>query len=262
MKLKLFDTVTPDNFFKVNASIVENELDFSSTVTMINLVDLTEIEKIRSKYETNKPSYTVFITKAIAKALMEYPEVNKRFYKPFWIFPRVFQKFNHVDIAIASEVTDPKLAHVAYIGVIRNVEKMNLDQVQNWLLNFRCTESIEQWQLFSQLITRLPTFLSKFVIRLPVYFPNLWTKYRGGVAMISSPAKYGVDSMVASWSSPIGISFGYVKERVITKDNEIKRVPSFNLTLNFDRRIISGAQGARFIARLTEILEKANYDNL
>lgn len=251
-----YEIIKSDSFFKVNASIVENEIDLSSTVTMMNLIDLTKIEEIRSSSVGLKPSYTVFIAKALAKSLVDFPEMNKRFYKPYGFFPKVFQHFKSVDIAIASEVTDPKLAHVAYIGIMKDVENKSLQEIQQWLLDFRKTEAVEQWKVFSGIILKFPVFLSKIIIRLPVYFPSLWAKYRGGVAIISSPAKYGVDGLVAAWSSPIGVSFGYVKNRVISKNGQIVAVPSFNLTLNFDRRMFSGAQGARFISRISEILEK------
>lgn len=255
-----YEIVRSDSFFKVNASIVENEIDLSSTVTMINLIDLTKIEEIRSSSVGPKPSYTVFVAKALAKSLVDFPEMNKRFYKPYGLFPRVFQEFKNVDMGIASEVTDPKLAHVAYIGIMKDVQSKSLQEIQQWLLDFRKTEAVAQWKIFSGIILKLPLFLSKIIIRLPVYFPSLWAKYRGGVAIISSPAKYGVDGLVAAWSAPIGVSFGYVKDRVVSKNGQIVAVPSFNLTVNFDRRIFSGAQAARFIARISEVLEKAEFN--
>ena len=72
---------------------------------------------------------------------------------------------------------------------------------------------------------------------------------------MSSPAKYGVDALVTSWSWPIGVSFGYVKERPVVRDGKVVAGPTFNLILNFDRRIMAGAQSARFFARIKEYLE-------
>lgn len=260
MVSKQYKQSIPDSFFRVSAAIVEGELDFSSTVTMINEVELSKIEEFRSKQVDQKRfSYTVFLAKAISIALMEFPEVNKRFYKPFGFFPRIFQKFSNVDIGIASELKDPKLAHVAYIGVMTNVEEKSLDEIQTWLLDFRDTKSVEQWKIFSGIVQNFPYFLSKIIIRMPIFFPNLWVKYRGGVCVISSPAKYGVDSIVASWSSPIGVSFGFVKERAIVKEGRVVIAPTFNLTVNFDRRIISGAQGAKFVKKVTDLLENFEF---
>lgn len=249
-----------DKFFRINASIVEYEIDLSSTVTMFNLIDLTKIEVLRKAQGEKKLSYTVFIAKALAIALREYSEINKRFYSPFGILPRKFQIFDTVDIAVASEISDPKFAHIAYIGVMRDVQNKSLSEIQNWLLKFRETESVQQWKLFSNLISNLPFFLANFIIRLPLYFPRLWREYRGGSCIISSPAKYGVDGLVAAWSSPIGVSFGFVKERPVVKEGKITSAPCFNLTINFDRRILSGAQAARFISKVSEVLEKAEFE--
>lgn len=260
MDNKNYDLSYPDSFFRVNSFIVEGEIDLSSTVTMINEVDLSKIEKFRLSHKDNKFGYTVFVAKAVGKALKEFPEVNRRFYRPFLFFPRLFQNFYNVDIAIASEVTDPHMAHVAYIDVLRDVQEKSLLDIQTWLLNFRNTTSVQQWQLYSGIIKKLPYFISKILIKAPTWIPSLWVRYRGGACIISSPAKYGVDSLVASWSSPIGVSFGFAKQRVVFKEGEVKVAPTFNLTLNFDRRIISGAQGARFIARVSEILENFEFD--
>lgn len=257
---KHYQRMIPDPFFRANAAIVEGELNFSTTVTMINEVNLSKIEEFRkNQKQQSRFSYTVFLAKAISIALMEFPEVNKRFYKPFGLLPRIFQKFTNVDIGVASELKDPQLEHVAYIGVLPNVEKKSLEEIQSWLLDFRDTKSVEQWKTFSGIIKGFPYFISKLLIRIPIFFPSLWAKYRGGVCIISSPAKYGVDSIVASWSSPIGVSFGFAKERAVVRNSQIIIAPTFNLTVNFDRRIISGAQGARFVKRVTEILENFEF---
>lgn len=259
MTNKKYNLSIPDSFFRVSSALIEDELDLSSTVTMINEIDLTLIESYRRNNINMKFSYTVFVAKAVAKALIEYPEVNKRFYRPFMFFPRVFQNFKNVDIAIASELTDPKMAHVAYLDVMRDVQDKSLEQIQKWLFDFRNTTQVQQWKAFSGIIKGLPYIIAKTLIKAPNWVPSLWTRYRGGACMISSPAKYGVDSLVACWMSPVGVSFGYVKQRAIVKNGEIKMAPTFNLTINFDRRIISGAQAARFISRVSQILENCEF---
>lgn len=260
MKNKKYHLSYPDSFFRVNSSIVETEIDLSSTVTMINEVDLSKIEQFRSVSKESKFSYTVFVAKAIGKALNEFPEINRRFYRPFFFFPRIFQRFSNVDIAIASEITDPKMAHVAYIDVLRDVQSKSLLEIQDWLLNFRNTSSVQQWKSFSGIIEKLPYFMAKVIIKMPTWIPSLWVRYRGGACTISSPSKYGVDSLVACWASPIGVSFGFVKKRVVFKNGQTEAVPTFNLTLNLDRRMISGAQGAKFMSRVCQILENFEFE--
>src|SRR5206468_3362367 len=86
---------------------------------------------------------------------------------------------------------------------------------------------------------------------------SLWVKWRGGAVLVSSPAKYGVDVVVGSWSHPLGVSFGLVKPRPVVRDGAVVARTTFTLTLNFDRRVMAGAQAARFFRRVVERLERA-----
>ena len=92
----------------------------------------------------------------------------------------------------------------------------------------------------------MPGPLARFIFRLPYRFPKLWVKWRGGAAMVSSPAKYGVDGIVGSWTAPLGVSFGFVRDRPIVRDGEVVAAPTMNLVLNFDRTVMAGAQASKF----------------
>jgi pyruvate/2-oxoglutarate dehydrogenase complex dihydrolipoamide acyltransferase (E2) component len=252
-----YTTRKTDPFFYGNHSIVEYEIDFSSSVTFVNLVDLTRIELVRAAVTDGpRPTYTAFIAKAVARAIEEFPFVNRRFYRPFGLFPRRFQTFDTVDIAVASETHIPNLEYVAFIDIVRSAEKQSLADISRWLHNLRThTDDIPQWREFRAVMTRFPRPVARWLIRLPVFFPRLWQRYRGGAVLISSPAKYGVDTVIAAWTAPVGISYGLVKERAFVEGGAISARPSFHLTLNFDRRLMAGAAAARFFHRLVEILE-------
>lgn len=246
-----------DSLFYGNYSVVEGEINYSNTVTFINEVDLSSIEAIRRSYPKGmRPTYTVFIAKAIAMALNEHKYANRRFFRPFGFLKHKFQIFNTVDIAIASETRIPGAEYIAFFDVIRGVENLSIGSISKWLTEFReNTEENTQWKLYKKMMTQVPGWLGKFLIRLPVYIPSLWQKYRGGAVMISSPAKYGVDGVVACWPTPIGISFGMVKDRVIVKNGEMKVCPTCMITFNFDRRLMAGAPAARVLNRFVELLE-------
>ena len=78
--------------------------------------------------------------------------------------------------------------------------------------------------------------------------------------MISSPAKYGVDMMVANWPWPIGYSFGLVKDRVIAVEGSPLVRPTMVLTMSFDRRLMGGAPAARFFRAVCGHIEHAERD--
>ena len=99
-----------------------------------------------------------------------------------------------------------------------------------------------------------PLGLGGFIAKLPLYFPKMWSKYRGGAAMISSPAKYGVDGVVAAWTHPIAFSFGLAQKKAMVKNDQVVAVQAFTFVMNWDRRVMAGAQAARFFARITELL--------
>jgi hypothetical protein len=172
------------------------------------------------------------------------------------IFPRRMQNFANVDVAIAFEANVPNVEYIAFIDVIRKVESKGLAEILSWLQDQSSQKSLNrQWLQFSGIMTRIPKFIGKFLIAMPMYSPKMWTKYRGGSVLISSPAKYGVDSMNGAWMAPLGISFGFVKDRVIAKQGVPAVVTTFNLSLNFDRRLMAGGPAARFFCEIVRILE-------
>ena len=93
------------------------------------------------------------------------------------------------------------------------------------------------------MVETLPPALARRLISIPRWFPDQWIKHRGGSVMISSPAKYGVDMMVANWPWPIGYSFGLVKDRVIAVEGAVQVRPTMVLTMSFDRRLMGGSTG-------------------
>lgn len=257
-------TMEPKNkFAEAIREIAEYEIRPGNTVSFAAEVDLTEIEHLRAgaMKEARKPSYTSFVVKAVALALRDFPYANRRLVRHPWglpIRPRL-QKFNHIDIAVAVECDFPGSESIAFMDTLRNADKMSLADITKQLQDLATCDltTNRQWRDFHKIITWLPIWLATFLIRLPNYIPSLWVKLRGGATLVSSPAKYGVDLIVGSWTHPVGVSFGLVKPRPIVIDGEIVVRPTFMLTLNFDRRIMAGAQAARFFRRIVERLERA-----
>jgi hypothetical protein len=251
-----------NRFFEATRAIVEYEIRPGNTVSFLAEVDLTEIERIRADAPGGRrPSYTAFVVKAVALALREFPYANRRVYRRPWIpfFGARLQRFHRCDVAVAVERDFPGAESTAFIDIIRDADRAMLGDITEALhaLSVCDVTTNKQWREFSGLITRLPCWRSALLIRLPCFLPNLWVKYRGGAALISSPAKYGVDVVVGSWSHPLGVSFGLVKPRPVVRDGAVVVRTVFALTLNFDRRVMAGAQAARFFKRVVEALEKA-----
>jgi pyruvate/2-oxoglutarate dehydrogenase complex dihydrolipoamide acyltransferase (E2) component len=258
--------IEPDNrYFQANRGIVEHEIRPGHTVTFISEVDLTAVEGLRSRERLAgrpAPSYTAFVIKAVAAAIQAFPFANRRVCRRWWLplsKPRL-QRFEACDIAVAVERDVPGAESVAFVDVARRADAASLDDLTGWLRDLATCDvaTNRQWRQFSGLISRLPHWLSKMIIRLPLFSPRLWEQFRGGAVLVSSPAKYGIDTVAASWSWPLGVSFGLVKERPVVVDGRVVARPTFNLILNFDRRIMAGAPAARFFKRMVDAIEHAD----
>lgn len=255
-------SLIPSNrFFQVLRKIPEFELRPGPTVTFVSEVDLSEVEQIRREAKTQKSSYTAFVIRALALALREFPYANQRISRRVWLpFARArLQMFDHCDIAVAAERDIPGVESAAFVDIIRDANEKSLSEITTWLseLSRSDTQTNEQWKQFSGVINRFPIGLALLLVRLPYFVPRLWDRYRGAAALVTSPAKYGVDTVAACWSWPVGVSFGLVKERPLVKEGQIKACPTFNLICNFDRRIMAGAQAGRFFAAIVKNLEAA-----
>lgn len=255
-----YSTGKPHKFFHVARTLVGKEIKAGNTITFINEIDLTNIEKIRNAWPgERRPTYTAFIAKAAAMALREFPYANRRLYRlPLVPFVRTrMQTFNDVNIAVACERNEPNIEVATFMDVMKNADQLTFSEMGKWLFDLaHCDISNNrQWRDFFNLICRAPGWLSPFIVSLPLYFPLLWWKWRGGSLVISSPGKYGVDYMIGAWPAPLGISFGYAKDRPIVRDGQLAAAKTLMLTLNWDRRIMAGAQAARFFRRICDIIE-------
>lgn len=260
-----YSTSTSNKYMDANISIIEFESRHVVGANFFTDVDLTQIENIRmresQKENHNRSPYTAFVVKAVAKALSEFPYANARLFPrvPFLPLGRILVRFKHHDIAVAAERTGPDMEATAFCDILRHADAQALPEVVTWLhaLSHADLNNNKQWRDFSQTIRRLPRWLAALMIRMPCFIPSLWVKYRGGAALVSSPGKYGVDVISATWVWPLGVSFGLVKPRPVVRGDQVVACPTFTLTLSFDRRMLAGAQAARLFRRIVEILETA-----
>lgn len=247
--------VKNNTFFQVNRVLIETEIDPGVTVTFMGEVDLTEIEAWRKKLGDKRPTYTAFVAKAVAMAMQEMPYANRRVWKR-WPWGTRMVQFHGSDVAVAAERHIPDAEGVAFIDILRDAHEASLQEMTSWLKALSQADETNnaQWRDFKKL-TKLPRMLASFFAGLPVKVPGMWCRYRGGAVLISSPSKYGVDSVVATWPWPLGLSFGLVKDRAVVRDGEVVAAPTMNLVMNFDRRIMAGAPAAKFFKRLVDLLE-------
>src|SRR3954452_24084298 len=81
-----FQIEAKNKFFEATRAIVEYEIRPGNTVSFLSEVDLTGVERLRSRLAgEQRPSYTAFVAKAVALALRDFPYANRRVCRPPWL---------------------------------------------------------------------------------------------------------------------------------------------------------------------------------
>jgi pyruvate dehydrogenase E2 component (dihydrolipoamide acetyltransferase) len=80
----------------------------------------------------------------------------------------------------------------------------------------------------------------------------------GGTFTVSNLGMYGIESFAAVINAPQAgiLAVGAISERPVVKDGEIVPAHLMQVTLACDHRILYGAEGAEFLARVRALLEE------
>jgi hypothetical protein len=239
---------------------LNGEMHPAHKVTFVREIDAEQMDALRAAILQRhgvKPSYTALVIKAATIALREYPYANRAIIGPP-LFKRMIQ-FNATDITVAIEREVPGAEAIVLADTIPDTSSKNLCELTAALQGFsRATpENNERWRLFSSLLSSLPVFISRWIIGMPRFSAAMWTQHRGGACFVNSPAKYGIDLIVADMIWPVTVVFGWIKERPFVHDNQVVVRKTMPLSIIFDRRIMAGAPAAKFFNRLAQLLESA-----
>lgn len=255
MQVLPYNLENPNPFLRASHGIVGYEIRPQFSVRFLTLVDLTKASELRIR---RKVSYTALLAKAVSIALTEAPFANSRLYRSIWPpFRLKHQFFKEADVTIAAEKQLKGIHQAVFIDTVRSPANRELEEISAEIraLQSATEENNVQWKNYYWIVRRLPAFLARWVILLPHNIPSLWHRYRGAAAFISSPGKYGVDAILTTWTAPLGFSYGFIKERPVVKDGKLAIALTTYLTMDFDRRIMGGAEGARLCRRVIELLE-------
>lgn len=202
---------------------VKNE---TAMLTTFNEVDMTAIFELRKQYkEEFKEKHGVslgfmsFFTKAVVRALQEFPEVNAMIDGDFKV------SYDFIDISIA--VSGPK---GLMVPVVRNAE----------LLTFRGVE---------QNIKDLAIKVRDGKISIDEMTGGTFTITNGGVfgSMLSTPIINPPQSAILGMHN--------IVERPVVKNGGISIAPIMYVALSYDHRIIDGRESVGFLVAVKEALE-------
>lgn len=188
-------------------------------------INMEKVIALRENFLKNsiKISVNDFIIKASSLALKEHSTINSSFSSQKIIY------HSEINIGIAIALSEGLI-----VPVIKNADKKSLEEIGKETKNL--IEKAKNKKL-------LPDEIS------------------GGSFSISNLGMFEITSFLPIIQIPEAaiLGVGSMKKRPIVINDEIKIAQMINLSLCCDHRVIDGDIGAKFLKRLKEILETANF---
>jgi 2-oxoglutarate dehydrogenase E2 component (dihydrolipoamide succinyltransferase) len=218
------------------AEHMRRSLDTSAHVTSAIEVDMSKVTAIRAKLKKEyqqsygvNPTYLIFVARAAAETLREYPWINGEL-RGDQIVTR-----SYVNLGFAVELQDGK---GLIVPVVKNAETLNL------LGMAKAVTDIAQRARDKKLL------------------PD---EVQGGTFTITNPGGYGTfhgTPVISQPQAAILGTYAVVKRPWVVQDDMGEDViairPIMNLTLTYDHRLVDGALAGRFLRDLRDKLE--NWD--
>jgi pyruvate dehydrogenase E2 component (dihydrolipoamide acetyltransferase) len=212
---------------RVQRTIARRMAESRATVPDFELrteVDMSETVALREQLKEISEeaiSYNDFIVKAAALALREFPRVNGAYRDG------AIETFSRVNVGIAVAAEDALVVPTVFDADTKPLSEIGQES--------------------RSLAAR---------VRDGSITPS---ELAGGTFTVSNLGMYGLDSFTAVINPPQAaiLAVGSLKPRpVVNRAGEVVARPTVWLTLACDHRILYGAEGARFLARLRELLER------
>ena len=215
------------------AEHMRRSLDTSAHVTSAIEVDMSKVAAIRAKLKKEyqqsygvNPTYLIFVARAAAETLREYPWINGE------IRGEQIVTRSYVNLGFAVELQDGK---GLIVPVVKNAETLNL------LGMAKAVTDIAQRARDKKLL------------------PD---EVQGGTFTITNPGGYGTfhgTPVISQPQAAILGTYAVVKRAWVIQDDMGQDViairPIMNLTLTYDHRLVDGALAGRFLRDLREKLE-------
>ena len=178
-------------------------------------------EQLRTLGADPLPSYNDMIVKAASVALREFPRVNGSYRDG------AFEHYERVNVGVAVAADDALV-----VPTVGDADQKSLGE-----------------------IARTTRQLAAKVRDHTITPPEL----SGGTFTVSNLGMFGIDSFSAVINAPQAaiLSVGAMKKKPVADEaDQVVVRPMLTLTLACDHRILYGADGARFLSRLRDLLEQ------
>src|SRR4051794_28264185 len=187
-------------------------------------IDMSLCVELRARLkevEDHPPSFNDMVVKACANALREHPRVNAAYRDGR------FELYSRVNVGVAVAANDALV-----VPTVFDADKKSLGEI-------------------SRTVQALATKVRDGEITPP--------ELSGGTFTVSNLGMYGIDRFTAVINPPQAalLAVGSLRKRpVVEEGGRIVARDTMNATLVCDHRILYGADGAQFLARVRELLEQ------
>ena len=207
------------------AANMANSWHTSPRVTYTFAVDVTAMKALRAKLKDSlkeqgiKLTYNHILMKVVAKALMEFPDVNASF------ADNMLTRHKHVNMGLAVAKGDDLI-----VPNVKNADSKSLAEIA------KETEALIEATRSGKIDMKDMT---------------------GGTFTISSLGPYGVRSFSPIINQPELAILGVcdIVDTPIVCNGEIVIRPMMNLCLTADHRVVDGVMASKFMKRVVELLE-------
>lgn len=224
-------------------------------------IDVTESRKKLAAYNVNsanKISFTAWMLKCIAQAVSENKQIHALRRGSNQII-----MFNDIDIStlVEKEVAGTK---VPLPLVIRKVNLKTIPDICNEIENAKAKTVEEGNYVIEQnrsmesfgILTLLPQFIRLFFWKIMLRNPHRVKKLMGTVVVTS----VGMSGNVRGWGIPysffpVCFALGSITKKPGVVNDRIEIREYLGMTILCDHDVVDGAPAARFLSRLTEVIE-------
>ncbi len=221
---KGFSTVMPiTGMRKIIAERISMSWQTAPHVNMTAEVDMSVSADLKEKLTLAlgvKVSYTDIIAKIVTQALTEFPMINSS------LLDGTIVSYETVNIGIAVALENGLI-----VPVIKNTNHKTISDIHEEIVSL--SNKARDGKLDREEIS-------------------------AGTFTISNLGMFGVDHFTPIINQPESAILGVCRivERPMVHDGAVVIRPMMNLCLSFDHRLIDGAVGAQFLARLRQLLEQ------
>jgi pyruvate/2-oxoglutarate dehydrogenase complex dihydrolipoamide acyltransferase (E2) component len=242
--------------FSANRRLVAATLSVNSeshTIHTLTEVDVTRPRELLRQHRQRTGeslSLTAYVVTCLARALEQQPELNsfRRGRKLVVLDDVTVNTLVERDVG-AERVPEPCPIHAVQQKTYRQVHD-ELRAAQRHQSGHLGTLSESPWFLLL-----LPERLARTFVRLATRSTTMAKKY--GVVAVTAVGMFGSG---ACWGVPltaatVTVTVGGIARRPVVEDGALEEREHLCLTISFDHDIVDGAPAARFVTRLTEILQ-------